>query len=34
MNKIALSIRVSVDDWSVERTIIASNGASKPEPNF
>ena len=25
MNKIALSIRVSADDWTAERAIIASN---------
>ena len=26
MNKIALSIHVSADDWTAERAIIASNG--------
>ena len=29
MNKIALWINVSEDDWTAERTIIASNDSAK-----
>ena len=32
MNKKALCVRVAVDDWTVERAIIASNDSfSKPQ---
>ena len=34
MNKIALQIRVGVDDWTAERAIIASNESQKSALKF